>query len=131
MAIGFTLPFSKTTGSLGHFDVSVTELQAVENNLRSLLITNWGERVMHHNFGCNLIEFLFEPMSGDEMKERITDRIVSQVGKWMPFVSVKNTEITFSDDDNSLSSNSIRIRIHFSLSNRPDTSSLFDFVVTP
>ena len=54
MAIGFSFPFQVATGSLGYFSVTEDELSAVDANLKSLLLTNWGERVMHFEFGGNL-----------------------------------------------------------------------------
>ena len=95
MAIGFTFPFAKSTGSIGYLETTNTELAAVEQNFKSLLLTNWGERVMHADFGCNLIEFLFEQQVNNELQERIGDRIVSQVNKWMPFVSIDKLNLIF------------------------------------
>lgn len=125
MAVGFTLPFARATGSIGYFEVSRTELEAVQNNLRSLLVTNWGERVMHQDFGCNLIQFLFEQSVDDELREQISDRIASQVAKWMPFVNVDDIQLVFPEEDSSVPQNSFRISITFSLSRRPDLSARF------
>jgi phage baseplate assembly protein W len=130
MPIGLTLPFARATGSVGHLDFTSDELSAVKENLKSLLVTNWGERVMHFNFGCNLIEFLFENDKGPELKERIADRIISQVSTWMPFVGVDELNILFPEEDDSLPEHAIGIRISFRLLNRPDFTSILNFAVS-
>ena len=129
MPIGLTLPFSKSTGSVGHFEYTDDELSAVRENLRSLLVTNWGERVMHFNFGCNLREFLFEPYTSNEVKERIADRIITQVATWLPFVSVQDLNILTKEDDLSILDNTFKIMIKFRLINRPDLSSILTHVI--
>lgn len=131
MPIGLTLPFAQTTGSVGFFEFTSDEFSAIRQNLKSLLVTNWGERVMHYNFGCNLREFLFEPIRNGSLKERIADRIISQVATWIPFVSIEELNVIFSDEDQSLPEQSIGLRIVFKIVSRPDFSSLFEFVVTP
>ncbi|MFA5750413.1 MAG: GPW/gp25 family protein [Candidatus Shapirobacteria bacterium] len=131
MSIGFTLPFAKSTGSIGYFDMTQDEYSAVRENLKSLLLTNWGERVAHYNFGCNLIEFLFENDGSQEMKSRIADRILLQISTWMPFVTVEDLNIVFSDEDDSVPEHAIAIKIKFRLSNKPDVTKSVDFMVSP
>lgn len=130
MSIGLTLPFSRATGSLGYFEVTNDELSAVRENLKSLLVTNWGERLMNYNFGCNLIEFLFENEGSSETKARIIDRISTQVDRWLPFVSVEQIDVSFPDEDGSLLPNTIGIRIKFKLTSRPELSSILNFAVS-
>ena len=130
MPIGFTLPFSKSTVSLGFFETTSTELAAVGENLKSLLLTNWGERVNHYNLGCNLKEFLFENVHSDELKSRIADRILNQVETWMPFVTIQTLNILLHEDDPSVPENSVKVGLVFGLSSRPDLSSRVDLLVT-
>ena len=130
MPIGFTLPFLKSTGSLGYLEFTSDEMSAVRSNLKSLLLTNWGERVMHYNFGCNLIEFLFEQPS-NSTKSRIADRITSQVSKWIPYVNIQELNILYNSDDGSVPDQAIAIRIKFNLSYKPDLSSVLEVTFTP
>lgn len=128
---GFTLPFARSTGSLGYFDVTRNEVDAIKANLTSLLVTNWGERFMHYDFGCNLIEFLFDNRKDSELKNRIADRIITQVGKWMPFLAVDQLNIFFNTDDPSLSEQTIGIRIAFRVKSRPNLTGILSFVASP
>ena len=90
MSIGFTVPFSVSTGSVGYFETTSDVFAATKYDIISLLITNWGERPMHSNMGCNFRGFLFENDSSDELKTRVADRVASQLAMWLPFVSVKS-----------------------------------------
>lgn len=129
MSIGFALPFSKSTGSLGFFESTDEETEAVKQNLKSLLLTNWGERVIHYQFGCNLKQFLFENLSSDELKSQIADRIISQVDQWLPFVTIDKLNILFNEDDSTIPEHAISLRIEFRLSGKQDTTSKLDLVV--
>lgn len=131
MAIGFKLPFAKSSGSLGYFDMTQDVPSAAGTNLKSLLLTNWGERVNHYNLGCNLTEFLFENDDEDDLRQRITDRILSQVSMWMPFVIVDDIRVSFSDQDGSIPEHGIGIRLSFHLSNRPDLKDVLELPIFP
>jgi phage baseplate assembly protein W len=114
MPIGFTVPFARTTGSTGYFYATTTDLQAARNDVKSLLLTNWGERPMRYELGCNLKEFLFEQRDADT-SVRIDERIRSQVSKWVPFVSLDDLQIDFPTE------HTIRISMKYSLIGRPDS----------
>lgn len=129
-SIGFKFPFTQSTGSLGYFETSKTEVEAVGQNLRALILTNWGERVNHYDLGCNLVEFLFENFSDVDLRERISDRIISQVSKWMPFVNVVDLRVLFSDDDPSIPDHGVGVRIKFSLASRPDIAEVLEIPVS-
>lgn len=75
---------------------------------------------MHFRFGCNFREFLFEQLSPSQLRQRMTDRISSQVATWLPFVSIQEIKIASSSDDASVSSNTVKVFILFGLMNRPD-----------
>lgn len=123
MPIGFTFPFTKTSGSVGYFETTEDELEAVKQNIRSLIMTNWGERVMHYYFGANLIEFLFTNDRSGELRAKIADRILNQISTWMPFVIVDELNVIFPEDDPLIPEHVIRIDMSFRLSNRPERSS--------
>lgn len=130
MAIGFTLPFARSTGSLGYLQTTATELEATAHNLRSLILTNWGERVTHYNLGCNLREFIFDPRTL-ELKEKIADRLLSQVAAWLPFVSIDDLQILFDKEAPSVPKNGILIRIKFSLLQNPGNQMTLNLPVSP
>ena len=118
MSIGFNFPFQPSTGSLGYLEVTDDVASAIVANVRSLLLTNWGERVMHVDFGCNLREFIFEPRA-KSLKNRIAERIKGQLAKWMPFLALTGISITFSDEDPSVPDNGFHIHLDLVYGNIP------------
>lgn len=131
MPIGFTFPFAQSTGSVGYFETTATELGAIKENIKSLLLTNWGERVMHYYFGCNLREFIFTNLSSPDLKAQIASRIMDQVQKWLPYLVIDTLMITLSQDDPTIPDHSIAVTIGFKLTGRPDASDLVSVVATP
>lgn len=130
MSIGLTIPFQQSTGSIGYFRVTQDEFEAIKNNLHSLLTTNWGERVLHYNFGCNLREFIFEPKRGEELKIRIADRINSQVALWMPFIKLDELNILFTEDSGKIPENGIGVQMAYRLLRKPEFQQVEGFVIT-
>jgi len=129
MSIGFTLPFAASTGSVGYFQMTETEMSALEQDIRSLLMTNWGERVMHYDFGCNLREFIFEQRT-QELKLRIADRINLQFSTWLPFVVVDELNIFFDDETSEIPSNGIAVVIAYRMINKPDLKGQMSYIAT-
>jgi phage baseplate assembly protein W len=119
--IGFNFPFQPSTGSLGYLEVTEDVAAAIRANLNSLLLTNWGERVMHVDFGCNLRDFIFEPRI-KSLQPRIADRIKSQVSRWMPYLTMTVLNIIFSDEDPSVPENGFRIHLEVVYGNVPITA---------
>jgi len=130
MSIGFTLPFVASTGSVGLFNMTEDEYSALEQDIRSLLVTNWGERVMMYNFGCNFREFLFEQKNSEELKMRIADRINSQLSTWMPFVVIDELIILFTEDDSAVPENGVGVAMKYRLTSKPDLQGKSSFIVT-
>jgi phage baseplate assembly protein W len=62
----------------------------VKQNLKMLLMTIPGERVMDPNFGVGIQRYLFENDT-IELRSRIGDRIKKQVSEYMPFLKVRET----------------------------------------
>ena len=115
--IGIDLPFrlSPDSGS-GYFAQTSTTIEAVKNNVRNLLNTEKGERVLQPTLGLDLRRFLFEQMTSD-VEISIQNDIVENFERWLPFVSIQNIEIDTSE------SNTIGINIIFSILRDPNSLS--------
>jgi len=74
------------------FRVSTTLADQVADNLKNLLLTNWGERVIHFDFGANLKPLLSEMVSLDDFDGEACSRIKGAVDRWMPFISLEGFE---------------------------------------
>lgn len=87
--VGILTPLSLgTDGSL--FAVSYSLADQVHDNLRNLIQTNWGERLVLYKFGANLRPILSDMVSQDDFDAQAVTRIQDAVGKWMPFVSLED-----------------------------------------
>jgi phage baseplate assembly protein W len=120
MPIGLTLPLMRNSGSLGYFAFSSTEKEAVGYNMKSLILTNWGERPNHFYFGCNLREFLFSPIT-EETEDTVVSRIQSQVSNWLPYVNLKDLRVEFPPEQNG---HGIRVKIEYGVKGRQDRNSV-------
>ena len=89
--VGIDMPFHRGDTS-GMFAVTTTTLAATKNNVRNLLLTELGERVMQPNLGIKLKRFLFEPFT-DEIPKQIEASIRDTFGYWLPFVTITEIDI--------------------------------------
>lgn len=70
-----------------NYDVGIQ----MKNNLRDLLMTNWGERLALYDYGANLQPLVTEYSNGaDAFDEAAMSRITAAVQKWMPYVELEN-----------------------------------------
>ena len=124
MPIGLTMPLAQTTSSLGYLAFSVKDTEATLYNMKSLVLTNWGERPGHYYLGCNLIEYLFQPIT-EETKDKIVQRIESQVSSWLPYVNMSKLQVTFGGQEGQ----EIRVQIVFNIKGQQDLNNILDVTV--
>ena len=60
----------------------------LSDNLRNLILTNWGERVGQYTFGANLRPLTTEFSNQDNFDNEAVVRIKDAVGRWMPFIDL-------------------------------------------
>lgn len=118
------MPLAQTTSSLGFLAFSAKDTEATLYNMKSLILTNWGERPEHYYMGCNLIEFLFS-QTDEETEDKIRQRIESQVANWLPYVNIEKLTVSFVGKEGE----GIRIQIVFNIRGRQDLNSILDVVV--
>ena len=94
--VGLQLPIGVGLGSL-----NFTTAKQIHTNLKNLILTIKGERVMQPDFGSDLYRLLFEPIVDEEFfQERVNNTIIEAVNRFMPFVTINATIVTFNQDDN-------------------------------
>lgn len=98
----------------GPYQLNKNLKQTFSQNLKMLILTMPGERIMVPNFGVGLYGFLFEGVTEDTFS-RISTRIQQQVSQFIPAINL--TEITFStsDEDSSLKLNEVRVSIKYDI----------------
>ena len=110
--IGIQLPFN---GQSGLFTSTFTSIDQAISNLKNLLLTNKGERVMQPAFGTDLSRILFEPNTS-ELKAMVDNAITEPVNYWLPYINITEIETTTADDDPTLDYNII-VKISFQIVN--------------
>lgn len=80
--------------SEGIFAMNYSLSDQFADNLKNLLLTNWGERLGLHDFGANLKPLTAEFVSQDNFDSEAMTRIKNAVEKWMPFVDLESFSTT-------------------------------------
>ena len=97
------------------FGRTQTTLEQAGSNIKNLLLTAKGERVMQPNFGSRLRELLFEQYTED-LSSRIQEEIQEAISTWLPYINIASVNIIQSDED----PNTTSVDIDFSLNYEPD-----------
>ena len=93
-AYGITLPIKK--GNTGYFEQAFTSFEQAKANLKNLLLTAKGERVMQPEFGTGLQSLLFEPMD-DTFESQLQDVITQTVSYWLPYINIEQIDVEMTD----------------------------------
>tara|TARA_A100001515_G_scaffold132081_1_gene120263 strand:+ start:172 stop:537 length:366 start_codon:yes stop_codon:yes gene_type:complete len=91
MSFTAQLPLNKTRN--GTYVNIENEVDLVKQNVRNVLLTNPGERIMLPEFGAGLKRFLFENQLEEEVKSLIIERIEVQFEKYLPTVELENVYV--------------------------------------
>ena len=118
--VGIDLPIRRDDKKAGWFASTTTTIEAVKNNIRNLLNTNQGERLMQPTLGLNLKRMLFEQIN-EESILGIQDSILDSFNFWLPFVQVKDIQIETSEENQFIGTNEIRVKIIFNIIQDPNT----------
>lgn len=89
ISIKTPMRFSENFGDL--LEMHTNQFDAIRDNLRNLLLTNYGERVGHYDFGGNLITVVNE-LGSDDGDSQAMALIALAVRKYMPFISLQGFE---------------------------------------
>jgi len=83
------------------FTLNKTMAQVIRQNLKNLVLTSPGERMMLPNFGVGLRNFLFEQGS-EEVYNEIENRLLQQVSLYMPFLQIEDISFLQYDQERTL-----------------------------
>ena len=118
--IGLDLPIRKSEGKEGYFASTSTTIEAVKNNIRNLLNTHQGERLMQPNLGINLRKYLFSQLTPDIVIQ-VQNEISDTISTWLPFVEVRDIEVVTADDDTTVEKNTMKVSVLFNIKQSPNT----------
>lgn len=93
------LQFSEIDGAY----VSMKKLsETVKQNFKMLVLTSPGERIMMPDYGVGIRQYVFRNFSGDFSRSEISDRIIDQASRYMPFVRISKIDFSGDPDQNQL-----------------------------
>jgi phage baseplate assembly protein W len=124
MQIGLTLPL--INGSNGYFQTTLTHLEQAKHNLKNLLLTVKGERVMQPELGCDIWKMVFD-QNDTAVEMKAEQYIRDAVGQWLPYLELKSIKVvnTFTEIDNNI----LRVELIFNLIDDPDAYDSIEFDV--
>ena len=125
--VGIDYPFHKSLGVEGWFKSTESTIEAVKNNIKMLLMTNKGERLMQPTLGLNLRRFLFEQIT-DESRISIENEIVDTFKFFLPFVEIKDLVIEMGEAD-AVGKNKLSISVLFNITRDPNTLESVDVII--
>lgn len=91
---GYSPLLPLTTDPNDGIALTKTYQQVASQNLKMLVLTIPGERVMIPEFGVGLKKYLFEN-AGNELNSAIEQKIFEQVNKYLPYIEILG--INFND----------------------------------
>ena len=118
--IGLDLPIRKGTAGDGYFASTKTTIEAVKNNIISLLMTETGERLFQPTLGLNLKIYMYQNYS-KVLEDEIKQSIIQKFKFWLPFVDVTGLVIGMNRVD-AIGKNQIDIRCNFIINKDPNTT---------
>ena len=89
-AIGVGYPIQRSSN--GYFDKTFTTVEHTKSNIINVLSTKQGERIGRPEFGTNLEELLFEPMT-EQLEADIRQEINSAVQRSLPYVEIVSLNV--------------------------------------
>jgi phage baseplate assembly protein W len=85
-----------------------------KQNLKMLLLTIPGERIMDINFGVGLPRYLFEN-NGPDTYSAIAGKIQQQVDIYLPYIAIDDVVFNYVEDNPDLFPNSLNMSVYFTI----------------
>jgi len=120
---GIKFPFIPS--ELGYVTNAV-EVELAKSNLKQLLNTKPGERVMLPGFGCDLESLLFEPYD-EELVIEAKDRVVDSITTYIPYLKLNKVQVSRSDQASRFGIPTLVIRVFCQI--RDDENTTFEVSV--
>ena len=105
----------------------VTDEREVEQAIRLIIGTAYGERPMRPDFGCRIHSFVFAEANAATAGQ-IANEVRASLARWEPRITVDEILVNIDDDDHSL----LYVDIRYHIRNRNDPRNLvFPFYTIP
>ena len=97
----------------GAYALNKTIYESAAQNLRTLVLTIPGERMMDPDFGVGLRDYLFE-QDTPTLKSSIRSVINNQVSRYIPFINIRGVNVVTPEDTGT---NILSVTINYSINN--------------
>ena len=94
-AIGLALPIQITNVA---FKQNYTEIEQLKSNIKNLLLTKRGERLMNPFFGTGVETLLFEQIT-DDFEDKVQEIITNSVERYIPNVTIDEINVDMSNEN--------------------------------
>ncbi|HAI42545.1 MAG TPA: hypothetical protein DCM40_32800 [Maribacter sp.] len=96
------------------FTLTQNHHEVAKQNLKMLILTNPGERIMDINFGVGLSRFLFENNT-PALRQDISAKVHEQVKMYMPFIKIVSINFIGPNNNVEVDKNSLNMNIKYSI----------------
>lgn len=117
--IGIGFPFKKDSTYVS----KAVEVELAKSNLRQLLNTIPGERVMLPEFGCSLNSLLFEPFDED-LVVKVRDRVTESISQSIPYLKITRLRVYRADETQGFGLPTLVIKLSCQI--REDENAIFE-----
>lgn len=95
---------------------SLTDISdVIKQNLKMLILTNPGERIMLPNFGVGIKRTLFENKSSS-YNSLIQSKIKSQVSTYLPFININKITVSdLTENNTNFFENAVQVSIYYTV----------------
>ena len=98
------------------YENNQTIIAVIEQNLKMILLTSPGERIMDPNFGVGMKRFLFEQNNASTYSV-MRARIKRQVKQYMGFLEIHEVLFSTEENNDNISANELLVTLRFSINN--------------
>jgi phage baseplate assembly protein W len=112
MASGLTPKLPLVRDTINDFLLITDYKELVKQNLKNLILTNPGEKIMDADFGIGINRFLFE-LDNPALYANISGRINEQVARYLPYIEITNAVYDSSATNENLDTNFLYVEIQY------------------
>ena len=115
MSSGLSVALPLTLSDVfGAYNLNTNFFDLAQQNLKMLLLTAPGEKMMDPNFGVGLKTYLFE-MNAEDTYDRITEKILEQVKIYLPFIKIDDIKYGIPENNPALFPYNLSVGITFTI----------------
>ena len=110
---GFSPKYPLTFNSSdGYYAMNKTIFEAIKQNLKNLILTNPGEKIMDPEYGVGISKYLFENVESG-INTSLTAEIEFQTRKYLPQISLIDVSVLTNRDRSDIADNSLYVKVEY------------------